>query len=160
MSKAELLRDLYDYSEYATNRLLDVTAEVDPEAARDIIANLAHICVAQVNWLERWQTGANKVSGVVLQERMRTLADVGTALARSHADLHTYVHALTDEDLEREIACKDSSGAPLTRALWLMMTHVANHGTHHRGEIAWALTAVGHSPGDIDFGYWVDARGG
>jgi uncharacterized damage-inducible protein DinB len=49
----------------------------------------------------------------------------------------------------------------LTRAswkLWQLMAHVALHSTQHRAEAAMALTELGHSPGDLDYGHFVDLR--
>jgi uncharacterized damage-inducible protein DinB len=154
MTRLALLRDLYDYNEYANNHLVEVAATARDEHLRDVIATLAHVAGAQINWLERWKGGVNKRSTVDLQESIRTVNDLREAFARSHADLSDYTAALTDADIESSLAYKDSRGDPYERPLWQLLTHVANHGTYHRGEAATALTALGHSPGDLDYLYW------
>lgn len=167
MSKLELIRHLYAYNEWANGHLLDVAAELDtgqlagPQGAsfESVLGNMAHLAAAQVNWLERWRTGVNTESTVEMGESWKTLADLRQGFAGSHAGLSAYVGKLSEADVEGDLTYRDSRGAETRLPLWQLMTHVANHGTYHRGEVAMALTALGHSPGDLDFLYWEFARG-
>jgi len=158
MSKLQLLRDFYDYNAYANEHLVNVASGAPQEKLGEIVPTLGHIAAAQINWLERWQTGVNQRSRVLIQAEMRSLDDVRQALARSHPDLSEYLDSLTEVQLDSDLEFRDSSGAVTVTPLWQLMLHVANHGTYHRGEVAAALTALGHSPGDLDFFYWAESR--
>jgi uncharacterized damage-inducible protein DinB len=166
VSKLELIRDFYDYNEYANRRLLKVAAGLGDDnvvyspgaSVAGVVSTMAHVAAAQVNWLERWRGGVNRISTVELASAMRSLGDVRAAFDRSHPGLSDYIGSLTDADLDRPLPYQDSRGNPNERPLWQLMTHVANHGTYHRGEAAAALSALGHSPGDLDFVFWEIAR--
>jgi uncharacterized damage-inducible protein DinB len=165
MSKLELIRDFYDYNEWANRRLLKVAAGLGDDnvvyspgaSLASVVKTMAHVAAAQINWLERWQGGVNRVSTVELASAMG-LDDVRAAFDRSHDGLRKYIASLTDADLDYTLTYQDSRGASNERPLWQLITHVANHGTYHRGEAAAELTALGHSPGDLDFVFWEIAR--
>jgi uncharacterized damage-inducible protein DinB len=161
MGKLELITHLYEYNEWANNRLLDV-AEALPAAAvteakgasfSSILGSFAHLATAQINWLERWLTGSNTVSNVELQ-KMPDLNTARAAFLASHVGLREFVGGLTEARLDTDLTFRNSAGDQYTRPLWQLMTHVANHGTYHRGEIAMMLSGLGHSPGDLDFQLW------
>jgi uncharacterized damage-inducible protein DinB len=61
-----------------------------------------------------------------------------------------FVAGLTDEKLASELEYTSTEGGRHKRVLWETMAHLVNHGTQHRAEAAAMLTALGHSPGDID----------
>jgi uncharacterized damage-inducible protein DinB len=167
MSKLELIRDFYDYNEWANRRLLKVASGLGDDnvvyspgaSVAGVVGTMAHVAAAQINWLERWRGGVNRVSTVELASAMWSLDDIRAAFERSHAGLREYIASLTDPDLDGPLSYQDSRGDANERPLWQLMTHVANHGTYHRGEVASELTALGHSPGDLDFVFWEIARG-
>ena len=157
MSKLEQIQYLYAYNEWASNKLLDAVNGVSDEALNatptsswgSIVTDFAHIAGAQVVWLHRWREGQNPAS-VVDEQQVETMAEVRDLFERSHADLHGYVDSLTDGQVNAAAPYKDSAGNSNKRPLWMMLTHVVNHGTYHRGEIAAALNVMGHSPGNLD----------
>jgi uncharacterized damage-inducible protein DinB len=174
MSKLGLIVEVYAHNEWANNVILDTAAKV-PEAAlktqplgsyTTIIADLAHVIGAQVTWLGRWQTGKMPEDALRFED-MDSLAELRAEAETSHQNLREYLSELTDEDVdaaaEYELwinpsATEEERAALLARYAnpqvwprWKMFHHVANHGSFHRGEIALLLTALGESPGDLDF---------
>lgn len=164
MSKIELLRHLYAYNEWADRQLLGAASQVSDEvlnkertAFGSVMGTLAHIVSSQEIWLERWVRGKNP-KAVADVQNAKQLAAVKAVYQRSHAALREYLGGLIDQDVDRNCHYQNSIGDPYSRVLWQLMVHVANHGTYHRGEIAAALSALGHSPGDLDFVYWERRR--
>jgi uncharacterized damage-inducible protein DinB len=157
VSKLEQIQYLYAYNEWASNKLLDATSGITDEELNatetaswgKLITVFAHVAGAQVVWLHRWTEGQNPRPFVDVQG-MDTMVEVRGLFERSHKDLRDYIAALSEEQVNASIPYKDSEGNLNERSLWMMMTHVVNHGTYHRGEIAAALTAMGHSPGNLD----------
>lgn len=49
-----------------------------------------------------------------------------------------------------------SIGRELTRPRWLMVTHMFNHATHHRGQVHCLLTQAGGKPSDTDLPFMPD----
>jgi uncharacterized damage-inducible protein DinB len=65
---------------------------------------------------------------------------------------------LTDEDAKAEVFYIDRGGNSWRQPLNQLVLHVVNHGTHHRGQIAGFLRAMGHVPPSLDLdGYYRDA---
>jgi uncharacterized damage-inducible protein DinB len=158
MNFAELFRSLYAYNEAANARILDgLRALPLEELTRDrgggfgsVLSAMAHVASAQETWLQRWQADQELVPAIGLTRADR-LAGVEEALRRSHNGLREYMAALGDEAAGRVVKYRDRRGDLHEARLWVLLAHLANHGTQHRAEVATVLTALGHSPGDMDY---------
>jgi uncharacterized damage-inducible protein DinB len=40
--------------------------------------------------------------------------------------------------------------------MWQILFHQTNHAMQHRSEVALLMTDMGHSTGEMDFGYYID----
>ena len=60
----------------------------------------------------------------------------------------TWADALHDSS-ESASYC-DLQGHPHTTPLWQIVLHVVNHATHHRGQAAAMMRAMGHVPPPLD----------
>ncbi len=163
MQALDQVRALYEYNEWANNRVLQALSGIsDDELLRQrdmshnsIGVDLAHLLLAQVGWLSIWQGGARPVSlpGAGTGRHLDNLVD---GLQRSDAAIREFIDTLSDSDLgQQRIDNPEGQNPSVTEnrsmLLWDMMVHVVNHGTQHRAEAGMALTQFGRSPGDVDF---------
>jgi uncharacterized damage-inducible protein DinB len=70
-----------------------------------------------------------------------------------HDRLAKFLQELEPEDLDRLIT---PSWMDHSYAIRHVILHIVNHGTAHRDAIGWALTRLGHSPGELDFLDYID----
>ncbi len=161
---AELVRTMYEYNAWANQRILDTTAQLSPAQCRapggasfdSIHDTLVHTMGAQWLWLARWQgTSPTAMPG---PEAFPDLAAIRARWTQVERDTHEFVVARTDADLARVVEYVNMQGKRWAYPLWQQMLHQVNHGTQHRSEVAMVLTATGHSPGWLDFLYFMDVR--
>ncbi|MFN2609808.1 MAG: DinB family protein [Actinomycetota bacterium] len=153
------MSSLIAYNRWANETLLEVASrlagEVRSAAAErsgvSIDSTLAHILLAQHVWHRRF-TGADTAHGGS-EPKVASPQELSTGFSASHHDLDAFAQAFTDTDWERRLDYHSSDGTPHRRQLGELVAHLVNHGSYHRGEVAYLLTEAGHSPGDLDYLY-------
>jgi len=161
----DLVRSFYRYSAWANTRILDTAAALDRaqllaatgpggESIRD---TLVHTLGAQWLYLERWQGRSPRVMPAPAD-----FADLDAVRARwSEIENATaaFVAGLTEARLAATLEYENMEGQRWRYPLWQQMLHQVNHATQHRTEAAMLLTRAGHSPGWLDYLYWIDLEG-
>ncbi len=161
---AEAVRTMYAYNAWANTRILETAAHVTAEqllagggASFDSLRDtLVHTMSAQWVYLERWR-GRSPQANLDPQE----FADVASIRGRwdgIERDTQAYVAGLSDAQLARDVEYTNMKGERWTYPLWQQMLHQVNHATQHRSEAAVMLTHAGHSPGWLDFLYYIDLK--
>jgi uncharacterized damage-inducible protein DinB len=141
-----ILQRLVDHMTWADAQVLNKLRSAPEDTAA--LKWYAHVLAAERIWYLRlhgqdWTT----------QRVWPSLSlDECTALAAQNStQLSQYVAKLTDEDLSRGVAYTNSAGDSYTSTVSDMVTHVALHGVHHRGQIAASLRSNGIDPPALDF---------
>jgi uncharacterized damage-inducible protein DinB len=158
----EALKGLYAHHADVTERVLQAAQPLTTEqftgvavpgqpALRD---TLVHLCSAQrvhLSWWDGSLSGEASFRRRFPAVQYPDLVAVQNMWGELRRDTDAFIKTLrNDADLERVYTRARRDGTVRQRPLWLMMFHVLNHGTQHRSEAALMLTALGHSPGDLD----------
>jgi uncharacterized damage-inducible protein DinB len=158
------VRMLCEYNRWANARILGAAARISdaqflapgtfPHGG--LRGTLVHTLFAEWVWRMRWQGSPSHVRWS--PEEFPTLASLAIRWRAEERELMEFVAGLTDEKLAAELDYTSTEGGRHRRVLWETMAHMVNHGTQHRSEAAAMLTAMGHSPGDIDLIVYLNER--
>jgi uncharacterized damage-inducible protein DinB len=146
-----------DYNEWMNQKLYALCADLPDDERRldrgaffkSIHGTLNHILIGDLIWLGRFtqQPFAGKLS----DELYSDFNELRIERERLDRQIGTWAQNLTPAWLDAKLTY--TSGLDQrTRALphWLLVTHMFNHQTHHRGQLTTLLSQMGHDPGATD----------
>jgi uncharacterized damage-inducible protein DinB len=155
-ARRDTLLELYRYVRWADQLMLDAAATMPTEgyyreqhiSAGSVHKLLLHAMGGQKIWLSRWR--GNSDVDFLPDEQFLTLDAIRAHWPTVHAELFAFLEDQTDESLGREIRYR-RMGHDYRGVLWHLITHVADHGTYHRGQINSMIKLGGGRPTDPSF---------
>jgi uncharacterized damage-inducible protein DinB len=150
MSTIQHFRTLQQYEAWAAERVLKSIASArayEPAAirARGIFA---HIQMARSMWLSRVGVTDKPVWHMFPDWSIERCAAEASA---QDAAWHRYLASLHDADLQREIQYTSTESKHYISTVGEILTHVYNHATYHRGQIALLVVQAGGQSAATDF---------
>ncbi len=150
------------YNAWANARLYDAaTALTDFERKRDVKGyfkslhgTLNHLLAADRIWLQRL-TGGGPLPQALDEILFDQFAALREAREAEDARLSDYVGGLTDADFPAELDYVNTRGEAKRLPRSVILAHLFNHQTHHRGQATHILRQLGVAePPALDMLYW------
>ena len=150
-------RTLSRYNIWMNDRLYAVAADIpDAERKRDLGAffgslhrTLNHIMVGDRIWLSRFRGEASATVSLnaTLYEDFEALRAARKELDGKISD---YIDTLRPAKLAAPLNYVSGVYGPQSKPLWLLVLHMFNHQTHHRGQATTLIKQLGFDPGVTD----------
>lgn len=149
------------YNVWATRRLLDAVAPLDDDDYRrdvrlffrSIHGTLNHLLVGEhLLWFRRFAEGVSPqvaLDAEVEPDRARLTQRLLEGAARWQPLIERWPAGRFEGTLDYTTM----QGVPASLPFAATLTHVFNHGTHHRGQITAALTTLGQPCPELDLVY-------
>ncbi len=154
------VQDMARYNRWQNGNLYGVAEPLgDAERRRDrgaffgsIHATLSHLLWADRIWMSRLAGMPRPEGGI--PESVSLYSD-WNELKRTRATFDAvmvdWADGLDAASLDGELTWySGATKAELRKPIWLLVTHMFNHQTHHRGQVHCMLTQAGGKPGDTD----------
>jgi uncharacterized damage-inducible protein DinB len=151
---------LYAYNRWADRRVVEACRKLTPEqyAAEpvpgwsSVRSSLVHIAVVTDGWLrgvagespQTWPTEAD----------LPTVEDIERLLDHAYRTFEEVLPTLTPERLTTPRLFRGRSRSAVLPP-WVVLRHVVNHSTYHRGQVASKLKRFGVEQPMTDFVLWV-----
>ena len=156
------------YNLWATRRLCEhVDALPDADYRRDaglffksVHGTLNHLLVGEhLLWFRRFAEGlspALRLDDEAEPDRARLRERLIEGAARWQPLIESWAEARFDEASALDYT--STKGVAMSLPFAATLTHVFNHGSHHRGQITAAITAMGHACPELDLVWMLQAE--
>ena len=160
------LRSLFGFNAWANHRVLTACAALTPaqftqpapSSFPTIRDTLHHIM--GVEWLYIERLAGRFPKELLPGEKFDTLASIAGRWEAIKKGLEHYVRDSDFGDPERIIEYHNMQGKPFRYPLRVLLQHVVNHSTYHRGQVATQLREIGAKPLSTDLLRYYDALAG
>ncbi len=140
--------DLFAYEEWSTKRILSAVQALSPSQQLPALRLLSHLLRSQSVWLGR----AEETNDEALSTWSTDDAPACAARIEGNArNWSAFLNTLAPGDFNSEVTYTNTKGERYTSTLREIVTHVINHSTHHRAQIALLLRQAGETPPATDY---------
>lgn len=146
-----------EYSQWMNQKLYAVCAEIPDEKRKadlgaffkSIHGTLNHILVGDRIWMGRFIH--QPFAATLNQELYSDFEELRQEREKTDQQILQWSKTLTNEWLQQPFTYISGIDKK-TRTLpaWVLVTHLFNHQTHHRGQLTTLLSQMGHDPGVTD----------
>lgn len=136
---------LYQYNAWSNNRVLNCLTRQNMTDEK-ILTLMGHIVAAQFLWLHRIKglpPPDVKLWGSYTLKQLLVLAD--------DAGKQWIEFVENTDEFDRELTYRNYVNEPYTNNVEMIMVHLVNHSSYHRGQIAMLLRQKGFEPVNTDF---------
>ena len=141
----EYFLKLYQYNAWSNARVLKCLLQQNVNDEK-ILTLMGHIVAAQFLWLHRVKglpPPDVKLWGSYSLEQLKSMA--------MEAGKNWLNFVETETNFNRELTYTNYVGEPYTNNVEMIMIHLVNHSSYHRGQIAMLLRQKGFEPINTDF---------
>jgi uncharacterized damage-inducible protein DinB len=150
---------LFTFNRWANTRMLDACRKLRPEqyAAEpvpgwtSVRATVWHIAVVTEGWLRGLANDPDE--SFPTEAELATVDDSQRLLQRAYRRFEELLPALTPDWLATPVTYS-RRGRSATLPPWVVLRHIVNHTTYHRGQVASKLKRFGVQQAETDLVYW------
>jgi uncharacterized damage-inducible protein DinB len=160
------LGTLLDYNTWANHRVLEACGALTPEQFTEtaissfssVRGTLFHIMGVEWLYLERWH--GRSPSTLLPGERFDDLAGMHVRWQQIERGLDEFVTGPELGDPGRILEYRNLKGKPFAYPIGVMLQHLVNHSTYHRGQVTTQLRQLGALPLSTDLLRYYDVLAG
>jgi uncharacterized damage-inducible protein DinB len=141
------LQKLLDYNTWANRRFLACLLE-STVVNNKVFLLFSHVLTAEEVWLSRAQGNIGPVQRlweIYSNDALQKMVEENSQA------WHLFLENCEKEDLVREVSYQNTKGETFSTRLDDIITHMTNHGTHHRAQIASMLQQEKVQPPASDY---------